>query len=151
MPPKRRPKSAPQPDQRHARFAALVTRLLAAAKDRGMTIADIEAATGVGSSTWYRWEGQQWTASPRADLVRGFVEGLGGKLDDAHEALGWSVVSATRRAPEPISEDAHVRAVARALNDPNVTQREKIKIRRLIRAVLPDGYDRLFDNEPPAE
>lgn len=103
-----------------------------------MTVEQIEQATGVGKSTIHRWMTGQWSRDPRASEVRSFCAGLGVSLDSAQQALGWVAVRAERE-PEPIMDDPDVRAVMRALNDPNVHPAVKLMIRRQLRALAADA------------
>lgn len=130
------PHAEPRPsrDLRRRRFGAFVQRALDAAKERGMTIPQIEAATSIGKSTFYRWAGGEWSKDPRASEVRSFCMGLGVSLSEARRMLGWDEV-ATAREAEPIADDPDVRAVMRALNDPNVHPAVKLMIRRQLRAL----------------
>lgn len=134
------PVSEPQPsrDLRRRRFGDFVKRALTAARDRGMTVKDIEAATNVSKTTFYRWQDGDWTRDPRASEVKSFCIGLSVSVDEAYRMLGWAQVSQSR-AVEPIMEDPDVRAVMRALNDPNVHPAVKLMIRRQLRALAAEA------------
>lgn len=125
--------SSPSPDVARVRFAAWVKRTLDAAYARGLTVKDIEARTGVGSSTWDRWRNGQG-GQPKIDRVQAFAEGLGVDPQPAFAALG--AVAAARSATEP-ELDPDVRAVARFLADPNVSAAEKDAIRLILRRLAP--------------
>jgi hypothetical protein len=129
--------SAANLDLRRVRFAALVDRALRAAKDRGMTIDQIEKATEVGNTTFYGWRKGTWDRDPVPAKVRSFCEGLGVSVDEAYRALGWTMPSDGRRTPpEPMLEDPDVRALMRKLTDPKTSAATKELIRRTIRALI---------------
>lgn len=117
---------------RAAKFGRFVTRVLAEAKTRGMTIPDIERATGVSKSTFYRWRDSDWTKDPRASQVRAFCDGLGVPYQQAYRLLGWSE-NGEPQAPEPLEMEPDMQEVARRLRDPNVPAAEKQEIRAMIR------------------
>lgn len=130
------PAAEPKPelDLRRVRFSTVVDRALSAAKQRGMTIDEIEKATGVGNTTFYGWRKGNWDRDPVPAKVRSFCEGLGIPLDEAYRALGWNQPEPGRRKPpEPILEDPDLRLLWRKLNDPNTTPAEKVMFRRMIR------------------
>lgn len=112
-----------------ARFARFVAHALAAARDRGMTDKDIAAATGIGTSTFHRWQRGEFATAPDLSRVRAFCEGLGVSTREALAALGMSERQPT--APEP-PMDPDVLTVLRALADPNVPADEKRMIRDMI-------------------
>lgn len=130
----------PQPsrDLRRARFGAFVARAIRAAQQRGMTVADIEGATGIGNTTFYRWKNGDWNRDPRVSEVRAFCSGLGLSIGEAYRALGWAETSQARDT-EPILDDPDVRAVMRALNDPHVHPAVKLMIRRQLRALAAEA------------
>lgn len=104
-----------------------------------MTVPQIEAATQVGKTTFYRWVKGEWSKDPRPSEVRAFCQGLGLSITEAYQALGWSEQETSRpRNPDPIVTDPDLRRVMRALTDPNVSPAEKMMIRRLLRAAVPD-------------
>lgn len=110
------------------RFARFIARALVDAHERGMSDRDIAAATGIGTSTFHRWQRGEFATAPDLSRVRAFCAGLGISTEDALAALG---ISERRVEPEP-AMDPDVRTVARALADPNVPADEK----RLIREML---------------
>jgi transcriptional regulator with XRE-family HTH domain len=118
---------------RRARFGRFVVRVLEAAKTRGMTIKQIEEATDVGKSTFYRWrDGENL---PKTEELRRFCRALGVPIAEAYAALGWSEDETSRPAsPAPLIEDPDVRALMRKLNDPKVSAAEKAVFRRMMRA-----------------
>ncbi|WP_197087740.1 site-specific integrase [Micromonospora sp. HK10] len=63
-------------EARRAAFGQFVRRALQDAKDRRITIKEIERRTGVGSTTLYRWRDGDWTADPRPSQVDAFCAGL---------------------------------------------------------------------------
>lgn len=113
-------------------------RAIDAAQQRNMTIEQIEKATGIGSTTFYRWRDGKWARDPVASSVRNFCTGLGVSISEAYRALGWSEDAAARE-PEPIVDDPDVRAVMRALNDPNLHPTVKLMIRRQLRALAAEA------------
>lgn len=123
----------PSPDVARARFAAWVDRTVRAAYARGMTVKDIEQATGLGSSTLDRWRSNEGGV-PRIDRVNAFADGLGVDRRPAYVALG--IDGAARQSTEP-ELDPDVRAIARFLADPGVSDEEKTAIRLVLRRLAP--------------
>lgn len=117
---------------RARKFGLFVARALTEAKTRGMTIPDIERATGVGKSTFYRWRDGEWTKDPRASQVRAFCDGIGVPYEQAFRLLGWSE-NGEPQAPEPAAMEPDMQEVARRLRDPNVPESEKQEIRTMLR------------------
>lgn len=112
-------------------------RVLSAAKERGMTIKQIEAATGVSKSTFYRWRDGEFF--PKVPELRRFCNGLGVDISEAYAALGWQEADSSRTLPpEPIITDPDLRSILRTLNDPNVSPADKLRIRRMLRAMAAD-------------
>lgn len=128
---KYRLRMSPSPAVRAAKFGRFVDRVLRDAKDRGMTIPDIERATGVSKSTFYRWRDGEWTKDPRPSQVRAFCEGLGVPYGVAYRLLGWAENGPPEE--EPLELEPDMREVARRLRDPNVSEAEKQEIRAMIR------------------
>lgn len=122
-----------------ARFARFVAHALAAARDRGMTDKDIAAATGIGTSTFHRWQRGEFSTAPDLSRVRAFCEGLGVSTSEALAALGMSERQ-QRPSPEP-PMDPDVLIVLRALADPNVPADEKRMIRDMI-SMIADRHRR---------
>lgn len=120
------------PQARAEKFALFVTEVLNEARKAGMTNADIEAATGIGKSTFYRWREGNFENLPRADQVWDFCIGLGIPPDAAGRLLGL-----TGRA-DPTSQESMLEAplvrIQRALNNPAVNSAHKSAIRDLMRA-----------------
>lgn len=130
-------KPAPGDDLRRVRFSRFMERHLGAARERGMTIKQIETATGVSKSTFYRW--RDGTFFPKVDELRRFCAGLGIDIAEAYAALGWQEATPGRALPpEPIITDPDLRSILRTLNDPNVSPADKLRIRRMLRAMAAD-------------
>lgn len=128
-------KAKGQPNRQRA-FGDVVARVIDAAKARGMTIKDIEQATGLGSTTWYGWADGRWTRDPSPTKVNQFFDGLGASRDDAYQALEWETApTSRRRTPSPI-EDPLLRELAKKLNSPKTTPAEKLMMRRTIQALI---------------
>jgi transcriptional regulator with XRE-family HTH domain len=119
------------PELIRVRFSRFVQRALDGARARGMTDKDIEAATGVMSSTFHRWRRGEVRTMPGLDKVRAFCEGIGADMDDALAALGLTG-ERDNPEPEPIL-DPDLRLILRRLHDPNVPETEKIFIRESLR------------------
>lgn len=119
-------------DVARARFAAFVKRALRDARDRGMTDADIQRATGVAQSTFHRWQKGDGIQLPNIEKVRAFCAGLDIPLRPALIALGMD--DTREPTPEP-PLDPDLRRIARILADPNVPEAEKQAIRYNIRAL----------------
>lgn len=117
---------------RASKFGRIVARALADAKARGLTIPDIEKATGVSKTTFYRWRDGDWTKDPRASQVKAFCEGLGIPVEVAHRVLGWSEIGVPTEQ-ESLELEPDMRTVARRLRDPNVSEAEKQEIRTMLR------------------
>lgn len=134
------PARKPAPGQRQTAFAACVQRAVRLAKNRGMTVVQIEEATGVGNSTFYAWQKGEWTKDPRPTQVRSFFEGLGMDVTEAYQALGWAAPDKDRKGAEPVISDPDVQELFdlanRKLNDPNVPALEKALIRREVRKTI---------------
>jgi len=113
-----------------ARFAAFVKRALREARDRGMTDQDIQRVTGVGQSTFHRWQKGDGTNLPTINKVRTFCDGLEIPLRPALIALGMDDTREPTPEP-PLDPDLH--RLARILRDPNVREDEKQAIRHTVR------------------
>ncbi|MGK5737234.1 helix-turn-helix domain-containing protein [Micromonospora sp. URMC 103] len=111
-------------EARRAAFGRFVAKALEDAKDRRMSIKEIERRTGVGSTTFYRWRDGDWSKDPRPSQVDAFCEGLDIPKRAAYRALGWGADG--KPSAEPV-ETFHpeLRAVQRELMDPNVSQSKK--------------------------
>jgi len=122
-----------EPTERALRFALFVRRALKEARAAGMTIADIETATGVSQGTFYRWRDASWTADPRGTQVRAFCVGLGIPPDAAFRLLEWEASPpADRPAGVHPGLPETVRRIMHTLNDPNVSEDDK----RVVEGVL---------------
>lgn len=95
---------------------------------------DIEQLTGVGSSTLDRWRSGEG-GTPKPDRVNAFADGLGVSRRPAHVALGW-IDDGAPAAPEP-ELDPDVRAIARLLADPKISDAEKDAVRLILRRLAP--------------
>jgi len=121
-------------DVTRTKFAAFVRRALADAHDRGLTDNDIAAATGVGTSTFHRWQRAQFTTAPDLDKVRAFCAGLGIPARAAVLALGIHEPHERPTEPEP-AIDPDLRIILRALSDPRVPERDKAIVREMLRMI----------------
>lgn len=133
---------ATAPDVSRVRFARFVARVLDDARDRGLTDKDIAERTGVGASTFHRWQRGDFARAPEIGRVRAFCAGLGVPARDALRALG---IEEGRDDPEPEpAMDPDVRRVLRALADPNVSDQEKLVIREMLKMIArrPSGASR---------
>lgn len=118
------------PSLARARFGRFVARTLDAARDRGLTDADIKEATGIGPSTFHRWKRGAGRGLPELEKVRAFCRGLGADLDEAMTALG---ARPGRDNPEPEPPmPPEIRKILRHLADPNVPERNKIVTREML-------------------
>lgn len=117
----------PTPRARAEKFALFINHALKEARASGMTVADIEKATGVSKSTIYRWAAGDSVVEPRVNQVWDFCLGLGIPPDAAGRLLGW-----TR---EPIHDEleAPLRRIQAVLSDTNVDERRKRSIRDTLR------------------
>ncbi|WP_091555833.1 helix-turn-helix domain-containing protein [Micromonospora pattaloongensis] len=123
------------PDSPQAAFARFVRRAIDDAKnERGWTVSDLAAHTGVGRSTVFRWLAGDWHDYPELAKVRDFCRALDVPLSAAVRALGLpESPPAQRRAEPPSSVDADVRVILARLADPAVPAPEKKLIRDLLR------------------
>lgn len=133
------PVPPPQPsnDPRVRMFGQFIKRALADAKERGMSIEDVEAAikaadpdAKVGRSTIYRWRRSE-VESPQRVQVQAFCRGLGIPVTTAAQILGWDD-SRPSTEPDP-TVDPDIRAIMRKLADPNRSTEEKTSIRATLR------------------
>lgn len=120
-------------DVNRQRFARFVARVLADARDRGMTDSDIAKATGVGSSTFHRWQAGNFRKRPELEKIKTFCEGLGVPVRAAMLALGIED-GRDETAPEP-ALDPDVRRILRALADPGRPDEEKRVIREMLKMI----------------
>ena len=119
----------PGPDAVRRHWACFVERALRDAHNRGMTTTDVEQATGIGSSTLYRWQAGDG-GLPQLDKVISFCVGLGLSSEVAFGAFGLS--TAEPPAPEP-PPDPDLQRIGRLLNNPNVPAAEKAAVRHTLR------------------
>ncbi|WP_329106999.1 helix-turn-helix domain-containing protein [Micromonospora sp. NBC_01699] len=138
-------------DSPQAAFARFVRRAIDDAKDeRGWSVTDLAAHTGVGRSTVFRWLAGDWHDYPELAKVRGFCAALDVPVTAAFRALGLPdgeparderrqsptgtgirTGRAAKRADAQI--DADVRVILTRLADPSVPTDEKQLIRDLLR------------------
>lgn len=123
---------------RRDRFAKLVRRVLDDARARGMTIPEIEKATSVPKTTFYRWRDSGWTRDPSGTMVRNFFDGLNVPYQSAYNALDWADPEAGDAEPDP-PLDPEIREILRKLNDPSVDEAEKQFLRESIRMLASRG------------
>lgn len=127
----------PTTDPRVRLFGQFIKRALEDARERGMSIDDIEAAikaadpeAKVGRSTIYRWRRNE-VESPQRRQVQAFCRGLGIPASTAAQILGWDD-SRQPTAPDP-TVDPDIHAIMRKLADPKVSREEKTSIRATLR------------------
>jgi len=124
-------------DSPQAAFARFVRRAIDDAKtERGWTVSDLAAHTGVGRSTVFRWLAGDWQDYPELAKVRGFCAALDVPVGAAFRALGLPdgepiTLAGRDRAEPPI--DADLRMIMDRLADPGVPAEEKKLIRDLLR------------------
>lgn len=118
----------PTPQARAEMFALFVNKVLRECRRSGMTVADIEKATGVSKSTIYRWASGEATVEPRVSQVWDFCNGLNIPPDAAGRLLGWT-------QPEPVVMDPPVLRIQQILADPTVDERRKQGIRETLRGL----------------
>lgn len=128
-------------EARRAAFGRFVRRALEDAKDRKLTIAEVERRTGVGSTTFYRWRDGEWTKDPRPTQVDAFCEGLDIPTTAAYRALGWGSDGKPSAEPDAVF-DPELRAVQRILMNPGVSDQRKQTIREMLRMIIGQGGGR---------
>lgn len=125
-------------DARRAAFGRFVRKALEDAKDRKLTIKEIERRTGVGSTTFYRWRDGDWTADPRPTQVDDFCTGLDIPTKAAYRALGWGTEG--KPSAEAIDTfEPELRAIQRQLMNPAVSPSRKESIRNMLRLIVGQG------------
>jgi transcriptional regulator with XRE-family HTH domain len=129
------PRAARDPDQdlRLVRFGSFVRDELEKAMARGMTIKQIEEATGVSKSTFYRW--RDAGVVPAVEQVRSFCAALGASVTDAYARLGWSERTAPPPKRDQLIDDPDLRLLLRKLTSTKTPPAEKLWIRRQIKAL----------------
>lgn len=143
-------------DLARVNFGKWVIRVLASARRRGLSDAQIKDATGVGPSTFHRWRRGDWGSGkgwPQLDAVIAFAEGLGEAPEDAFDALGVSGRRVSSDPDAPIDPD--IWRLNQRLNSTRVPAPEKSVIREmlafLIQRPLPElDEDQADDNTPQA-
>lgn len=128
-------------EKRRAAFGRFVRRALDDAESRGLTIAEIERRTGIGSTTFYRWRDGDWARDPVAGKVDAFCAGLEIPTSAAYTALGWGNADNPNPQPEPLVEP-DLRLIQRRLLDPNVSDEEKADIRSALKFLTRPGRRR---------
>ncbi|MFB6394148.1 helix-turn-helix domain-containing protein [Polymorphospora lycopeni] len=137
MPDRAQPAPPPPPSggSPQAAFARFVRRAIDDAKnERGWTVTDLAARTGVGRSTVFRWLAGDWQDYPELAKVRGFCAALDVPVSAAFRALGLpdQEMSPDRVRAEPPLE-ADVEVILGRLADPAVPAEEKKLIRDMLR------------------
>lgn len=112
-------------DVRRARFGEFVARVIRGALAGGMSIATIEAETGVSKSTIYRWRDGDWQRTPNPHQVRAFCDALGASVRGAYRILGLEESGEDKSDEELLLVSPALRTLARKLADPNVSIEEK--------------------------
>ncbi|MFD6753338.1 MULTISPECIES: helix-turn-helix domain-containing protein [Micromonospora] len=116
-------------------FARFVRRAIDDAREeRGWTVTDLAAHTGVGRSTVFRWLAGDWQDYPELAKVRGFCAALDLPVTAAFRALGLpDTGSGPVRLGSEGPVEADVRVILQRLADPTVPAEEKHHIRDLLR------------------
>jgi transcriptional regulator with XRE-family HTH domain len=116
-------------------FARFVRRAIDDARDeRGWTVSDLAAHTGVGRSTVFRWLAGDWQDYPELAKVRGFCAALDVPVAAAFRALGVPDGAPDGgRDRDGGNADADIRVIQSRLSDPRVPADEKKMIRDLLR------------------
>ncbi|MFI6822170.1 multiprotein-bridging factor 1 family protein [Micromonospora sp. NPDC050187] len=116
-------------------FARFVRRAIDDARqERGWTVTDLAAHTGVGRSTIFRWLAGDWQDYPELAKVRGFCSALDVPVTAAFRALGLpDGAPAARRRGDDAPVEADVRVILDRLADPAVATEEKHQIRDMLR------------------
>lgn len=116
-------------------FARFVRRAIDDARaDRGWTVTELAAHTGVGRSTVFRWLAGDWQDYPELAKVRGFCAALDLPVAAAFRALGLpGAAPPARGGADDAPVEADVRLILDRLADPTVPADEKHQIRDLLR------------------
>ncbi|NLU77139.1 helix-turn-helix transcriptional regulator [Micromonospora sp. HNM0581] len=116
-------------------FARFVRRTIDDARDeRGWTVTELAAHTGVGRSTVFRWLAGDWHDYPELAKVRSFCAALDLPVAAAFRALGLPDAGAgSERRGGDGTVEADVRVILQRLADPSVPAEEKHHIRDLLR------------------
>ncbi|GAB3964118.1 hypothetical protein GCM10027615_06000 [Plantactinospora veratri] len=124
-------------DSPQAAFARFVRRAIDDAKsERGWTVSDVAAHTGVGRSTLFRWLAGDWQDYPELAKVRGFCTALDVPVGVAFRALGLpdgEQPGTPRRDRIESPVEADLRVIMSRLADPGVPPEEKKLIRDMLR------------------
>ena len=120
-------------DSPQAAFASFVKETLDEARhQRGWSVAEVAAETGVGRSTLFRWLAGDWLEYPELGNVLRFCAALDASVSRAFAALKVP-------ADEPRPTRAHARAerdlriIREHLHDPRVSAAEKQRITEALR------------------
>lgn len=97
-----------------------------------MTVPQIEKATGVAKTTFYRWRDSGWTRDPSGTQVRAFFDGLNVPYRLAYTALDWADPE-TGTAQSDLPIEPEIREILRKLNDPSIPETEKQFLRESIK------------------
>lgn len=130
----------PSLEARRAAFGRFVAKALDDAKDRRISIKEIERRTSVGSTTFYRWRDGDWSKDPRPSQVDAFCEGLDIPTRAAYRALGWGTDGKPSASPDAVF-DPELRAIQRKLMDPNISESTKENIRGMLRLIIGSNGD----------
>ncbi|GAB3157762.1 hypothetical protein GCM10027290_59510 [Micromonospora sonneratiae] len=129
-----------------AAFSQFVRRAVTEARDqRGWTVTDLAAHTGVGRSTVFRWLAGDWHDYPELAKVRRFCEALDVPVTAAFWALGipGPELDHPHRTSDRVTVEADLRAILARLADPAVPAEEKKLIRDTLHQLAsPPGADR---------
>lgn len=122
-------------DKPQAAFARFVRRAIDDARnERGWTVSDLAAHTGVGRSTVFRWLAGDWHDYPELAKVRAFCAALDVPVAAAFRALGLpDGAPAAGRGGDDGDAEADIRTIMGRLSDPTVPAEEKRTIRDMLR------------------
>lgn len=135
-------------DPRVQAFATFVKRAIDEAVADGLSIDDIEAKTGVGRSTFYRWTRAE-SASPDRRKVQAFCRGLDIPTKTAGRILGWDG-SEPDDDDDPAGRlDPDVLAVQGKLEHPDTTPEQRDLIKRLLRSLAEMPKINALGSPPP--
>ncbi len=123
------------PNPRHVAFSRFVKRATDQARaTKGWEVRDIEAASGVGKSTIYRWISGDFELDPRGGDIERFCDALDIPPSVAFTIL-WPGKNSRRTVTEPLPMDDDFQLLLRKLRDPNVSEPEKYHIRETIQGL----------------